>query len=147
MDQPRVVQLPAAINVAARFANTDRMRLYKSTYVPVPGTTLGDLTANEVLFDGYAPRVMPGVWQVGLDANGHGQAIYGGLVTFVQSGIVTTDSAGGYWIEDAATTMVKQIGSFASPMPFNLNGNQLLVKPVQLNDVTESNDAELIYGP
>jgi len=147
MDQPRVVQAKDVSEVITKFAATDLMHLYKSTFVPTPSSTTADYLANEVTFTGYAAQSTPGSWLPGLDVNGHGQMIYNGLIQFTQTGIVLTDSAGGFFITDTTSTTLNLVDAFATPIPFNTNGNILLVKPVETLDSGSSNDAELIYGP
>lgn len=147
MEQARSVQLASITEENGRFVGTEKMHLFKSTFVPTPASVIADYAANEVVFDGYAAFVSTSPWILGLDAAGDAQAIYGGLASFGQTGVVTTDSAGGWYLTDTTSAILMLSGTFDAPIPFSANGTTLVVKPSYSYNVDAEADAEVVYGP
>lgn len=149
MNQPRVVQAKVASALqAAYFANTDKMRLFKSTFTPTPNSTLADFNANRVPATDIADVTMTGAWIAGVSIEGAALLIYNSLVVFFPAGTaVYPILAGGYYIVDTGGTQLLEAASFDTPVSFLTNADTLLVKPIMSMPVDGDSDAEFVSGP
>jgi len=145
-DQTRQTKTEWSFVLYGNTALTDKMKLFKSTFVPDQNSVLADFAANEVDFTGYAAYVMAADWTYGLDITGNIALIYLGLGYFSQTDIIDTDIAGGWWIEDTGGTVLKAFNNF-TPFSFDRTGNTLLVKPSLGWTVNSDDDVEFTIGP
>ena len=139
-------QLAAGL-VVAPFIATNKMRLFKSTFVPSQTSTYTDFDAAEVAFTGYGPFTMAGGYSDGLDAAGNALVMANDLAAFDQTGTGTVDTVGGWFIEDTAGSKVLLYNSFEAPVSMDTLGNGIRVKAfVELTEESGA-DVELIFGP
>lgn len=131
----------------AKFAATDKMRLYKSTFAPNQSSTQADFAANEVNFTGYAAVTLAGGHAVGLDISGNVELISLDLAQFQQTAVTLTDIAGGWWIEDTGGTVVKLFNPLDAPFAFDRAGNTLLIKSNETITEDSGADVESVIGP
>jgi len=147
MDQMRRIKNFWALVEVGNWGGTEKMKLFKSSFVPDQNTTLADFAANEVSFTGYTPFVLAGAWATGLSVGGDEQFIYSGVAEFDQTNTLLTDIAGGFWIEDGAGTQLFLADLFDVPVAFDRTGNKLFIKPSYTHDMDAEADVELIIGP
>lgn len=146
MCRAAIVTLCDALQSA--FVNTDQLRLFKSSFVPTPTSTLADFVANEVAFTGYAAGTLSATpWNVGLDADNQVIMQYNGSLAFTQSGTGATDVAGGWFINDTLATAIKAHGTFDAPFQFNKTGNEARVQPSVQFPLNSDATVGTIVGP
>ena len=124
------------------------VHLFKSTFSPNPNSVKADFVANEVAFDGYAAYTTTLAPISGLDISGQEALISAELATFTQTGVVTTDIAGGYYlISPAIGGHLIGYGMFDTPLNFDRDGNVGLVKWNEVANPIFNADVEFIEGP
>jgi len=130
------------------FANTDKMWLTVSTFVPTRLSVDADFIAAEVPNADIPAYVLANGWVVGVDFAGDGLMISLDLALFEPA--VATNlpiSVGGFVIMDTGNAVAKAYGTFDTPFTFDTTGDTLLVK-ARLSLVCSSNeDAEFVDGP
>lgn len=146
--QTRLMKQECVIELANNlFAATDKMRLYKSTFVPSPASTLADFQANEVVFTGYGPFTLADGWTSGLNLADQGVMIYPNLAAFSMTGpVLATDIAGGWWIENTGGTAFRGHGQLDSPAQFQNADDTLFIKPVFELDMDSDGHDEFLAG-
>jgi len=130
-------------------AATPSMHLYKSSFTPGPLNTLADFQANEVAFTGYSSASITGTWNLGLDDANQVILLASHSGVFLQSGVVATDVAGGYWVDDGATTptMILATSPFDSPFQFNKTGNRLYCQASLQFPIASDGNVSTQVGP
>jgi len=148
MLQPRVVVSALALELANdKYAATDKLKLFKSTFTPNANSVLADFTANEVDFTGYTAQTLSHGWTGGVTAGGDAGVIYTALAQFLQTGDTLTDIAGGFWIENTGGTVLLLADTFDAPIVFDTAGNEVLIKPSEVLTENSAADVEVLFGP
>lgn len=102
------------------------VRLFQNNFTPSPNMVVGDLV--ECTFTGYAASTVI-VWNpVGDDDTGNALVI-GDQKLFAATGSAIGNMAFGYYVTDAAGTVVYWAERFATPKSFDSAGDQLAVVP------------------
>ena len=146
--QTRETNTYLATQLALLYAAGMEVHLFKSTFSPNPNSVKADFTTNEVVFDGYALYTtnLPPI--SGLDISGQEALISAELATFTQTGVVTTDIAGGYFlIGGGIGGPLIGYGVFDTPLNFDRTGNVGLVKWNEVANPIFNADVEFIEGP
>jgi hypothetical protein len=125
LSQPAAEQ--SALAVSAVLDGTQKLHLFKSTFTPGLTTPVGDFTANEVNFSGYAPFTMTNAFTVNIDDAGNVIVLAVDTASFLQTAVTDSDVAGGWYLTDGAGTPTLLFGFAALDAPFEFNkiGNQL----------------------
>ncbi len=76
------------------------VHLFQAAFIPGPGTVIGDLTAIEATYTGYAAKVITAFSAPGLDAEGVATML-GLPATFAPTGTAITNVIHGGWIQSA----------------------------------------------
>lgn len=100
------------------------VHLYKSGFTPDANSAEADFELNECDYDGYtAGGIAVATWLAAILAPGGGAGIQSGDVqfTYVDGVGHVGNSVGGWWYESAGSKAVVY-GSFADPIPMQMNG-------------------------
>jgi len=141
---PRVVQNFWIEFLLTAFSGTEKMKLFQNDIAITPGLVLGDLT--EANFTGYAEETLADTWVAGLDVVGKGVLAYPTNVNFTQTGVASTNIIYGWYIVNFAETGLLAVGRFDEPIVMDLDGNELLVKAIQLFLAESNVHSELLMG-
>jgi hypothetical protein len=126
---PRIVQITDMnFFVSGALEATDVLHLFQTPLTVGPLTALADLLAAECDFPGYVALATSGIYVVGIDPIGNSIAKYGASLIFEAGVLVTTETAGGWFLTNATHTMLKGAANFASPFSFANDGDTLLMQ-------------------
>jgi hypothetical protein len=149
MDQTREIKNTLAGEIAfTHWANTDKMFLFDSTFVPDQNSTLADFTAAKIPAANVVAFVLASTWVAGLDVVGDWTNIYNGVALFTPAGTATFPFiAGGWYITDTGETGMKAFKTFDGPIAFNTALDTLLIKPSVSGTMDGESDDEFTAGP
>lgn len=102
------------------------LKLFKADYTPGPATVLGDLTAIEADFTGYAASAAV-VWGPVFTDAANTAFTVGDVKTFASTGSAVTNTIYGYWAQGAGGLMYAE--RFDAPIPVLGVGDGVVLLP------------------
>lgn len=103
---------------------TLKMRLFKSTFNPMPSNVLADFVAAEAAFSGYPAGGIAITWGTAFYAPGGGAAVNSQLAQFNSATpFSATDTIGGYWLDNGTVALLYAV--FDNPVSMGLAGQSL----------------------
>jgi hypothetical protein len=144
--ESRLVQSQAAANLqGARFATTDKLKLFSVPVANAPGLKLADFTV--ATFTGYADVTLTAPWLTGLDGNARAFMKYDGVGAFSCTTAGTPETIYGWYIVDTGATAVLAYGFFDAPVVVENAGDKIVVDPFLYFDLLSDAEQEFIAGP
>lgn len=104
------------------------LRLFQNNFTPTPLSLVGDFT--ECNFTGYGAKTALTTWRTWNDADDASQVVDQTIIELFAAGAISApQTAYGWYLTDAAGTVLLAWGRFDEPYTFIANGDKLPVSP------------------